>query len=251
MKKSFFVISVILLSAIALHAQERWVALYANAHWAKRTGFDSDLTAENYLLTRTRVEAAFLPEIALNFVRDNRDFLEIGISGRFRRENDQNQALIFHPQNTATSVNVGDVRLWELLLQGSYNYHFREGARKRYNIFLGYTGTLFTQSFAYDPAANTSFYAQEVSRTGLYAGVVPRIRFNLTDRLRLDFNTVVSLLSATYEKSTSERPGLSESQNENSLMEIGFLSSFQVRAGLCYNLNRPAPPPAPAPKRRK
>lgn len=234
MKKSLLLILGLLWAATTLCGQERWVKLYGNALWARRASLNPDLSDNNHLLLRNRLEAAFLPELALEIHQENRNFWEIGLTGRSNKANDQNLTLTY-ADNSVRTINVGDTREWDVTAQVSYNYHWREGGRKRYNQYFGWIATASATGFDYEPATS-EFYPLRQNRIGLLAGVVPRIQFNLTDRIRLDFNGVLSLLSGTIESETIENPLLTPSQQNGTLFEFGFLSSFQIRVGLAYRL---------------
>jgi len=235
MQKVFLIPVLLLLAIPSIQSQRIWIKGYGGLGRGPYYDLSSYNTPESVGIRSYSEGYGFLmPAIVLkNSKNDN--FWEIGGTGWRNNSPNISELLRVPPGDSLQFIDVGAVKSSQIQLALEYNTRIMLGLGNKWSAYLGFA--LNPHWTKYDFTSHRSFiYSREATRVGLDLGVVPRLQYQWTKNLVLDFNASLFLFSNAYESSAVRNPALTLNQQTNSLFEFGYLERLWVRVGLAYRI---------------
>lgn len=235
MRLTFLGAILLFLSVLSLQGQSIWIKGYGGIGRGPYYDLSSYLTPESVWIRSGSEGYGFLmPAIVLkNSKNDN--FWEIGGTGWRNNSPNISELLRVPPGDSLQFIDVGAVKSSQLQLALEYNTRIMIGLGNKWSAYLGFALNPHWSKF--DFKSHRSFvFSSEASTIGLDLGLVPRLQYQWTKNLVLDFNAGLFLLSADYETSALRNPALTLNQQTSTLIEFSYLERLWVRVGLAYRI---------------
>ncbi|MFN0173254.1 MAG: hypothetical protein ACKVU0_01310 [Saprospiraceae bacterium] len=226
-----------LIAFYPLNSQNIWLKGYVGISRAEQLtlikSLDPDLISIYY---RSNAYGFFMPALVVEN-RRNSNFWEVGFYWAKSNAANNFSALRVPPSDSIQLVDLGEHKFKTRDLQIDYNLKLNNGWGNKWEMFLGFAVNPHWSIFGFKPHQNYIF-PMRGSELGVKLGLVPRIQYQLTKNIIVDFNASLSVFSADYKSSTEEDPALTPRQQSNSLIEFDFLNKYAIRFGLAYKIFR-------------
>ena len=176
----------------------------------------------------------------LGFSRENskQNFWEIGFYGNKHKINNSYAFLKAPFTGSYEFIDRGATKQLEIQAQFKYNYRIFKETSGRWKPYIGWAVNPYWSEFNFT-SHQPYLLSQKKAEYGISAGFIPRLQFNWTSRLTVDFNACMYLITQSLEHSYINNTALTERQNTTDTFVGDILQKYSLRVGLSYQLGKP------------